>query len=84
MIYFKETGYDKTIYNFLQLVRETEKSYFFRRISKLEYNGGVLPYINKFEGSEFRVNKNSKTMRNLQKWEYQDLEENHNYTYTGL
>jgi SOS-response transcriptional repressor LexA len=84
MIYFKETGYDKTIYNFFELVRETEKSYFFRRIAKSESNGYVLPNRTKFEGSEVRVNKNSKTMLNLQKWEGQDLKENHNYTYTGL
>lgn len=84
MIYFKETGYDKTIYNFFELVRTTTNYYVFRRISKIENNGSVFPDRTKFEGSEVRVNKGSRTARNFQKWEGQELKENYNYTYTGL
>lgn len=81
MIYFKETGYDKTIYNFFELVRETEKFNVFRRISKTENGGVVFPDRTKFLGDDFKIKK---TSQELQKWEGQELKENHNYTYTGL
>jgi hypothetical protein len=81
MIYFKETGYDKTIYNFFELVRETEIFNVFRKISKTEQNGNVFPDRTKFLGDDFKIKK---TSNRLQKWEGQELKENHNYTYTGL
>ncbi len=80
MIYYKNIGYDKTIYNFFELVRQTEKFNVFKQIGKKHYNGQVHPDRTQIGVQEFKVSKES---NKLNKWTGQDMKENYNYTYTG-
>lgn len=81
-IYYKKSGYDKTIYNFFIIERETKAFVFLRRISKVDVPGGVAP--GELEES-LNLTKLSKKKFNVYfyEWNNKPLVENHNYTYTG-
>ena len=86
-IYYKESGYDKTIYNFFIIDRETKAFVFLKRLTKIDKYPGVAPGVAPGE-----LENNSDTIRLSKKkfnvyfseWNNQPLVENHNYTYTGL
>lgn len=80
MIYYKNIGWDKTIYNFYELVRETKNFNVFKHIGKKHHNGQVFPDRTQIGQDEFKLSKESKK---LHKWNGEEMIENNNYTYTG-
>jgi len=81
-IYYKESGYNKTIYNFFIIERETKAFVFLRRMSKVDVPGGVAP--GELENN-FDIIRLIKKKFNVYfyEWNNKPLVENHNYTYTG-
>lgn len=81
-IYYKEYGYDKTIYNFFIIERETKAFVFLRRMSKVDVPGGVAPGEIENNSDIIRLSKKKFNVY-FYEWNNKPLVENHNYTYTG-
>ena len=81
-IYYKESGYDKTIYNFFIIEKETSTFVFLRRLTKINKQNGVI--AGELD-TVFNIDKLSKKKFNIYftKWNNEPLIENHNYTYFG-
>ena len=82
-IYYTSSGYDRTIYNFFIVERETKSFVFLKRMTKAEKNNGVVPKSIDAESDLFRLSKKKFNVY-YREWNNQPLIENHNYTYTGL
>ena len=82
-IYYKESGYDKTIYNFFMIDRETKSFVFLNRLEKIYVEPGVVPGELDRNSDIIRLSKKNFNMCFTQ-WDGKPLVENHNYTYTGL
>ena len=81
-IYYRESGYDKTIYNFFIIERETKAFVFLRWMNKLDKGSGVIPGEIDNNSDAVKLSKKKFNMCYRQ-WNNQPLIENHNYTYTG-
>ena len=79
-LFYTETGYDRTIIKFYELVKETKSFYTLVQIGKYDYNNGVTPNPTELKGDTFRVKKTNSSYRT---WNGQELKENNNYTYRG-
>ena len=82
-IYYKETGFDKTIYKFFILEKETPAYVFLRSINKVYQGPGVVPgdIVSDLDLMQ-RISKKKFNVY-FYKWNDQPLIENHNYTYKG-
>jgi hypothetical protein len=81
-IYYKSSGYDRTIYNFFIIERETKAFVFLNRLTKLDKDAGVIAGEPKVNSDTIKLSKKKFNMCYTQ-WNNQPLIENHNYTYTG-
>lgn len=79
-IYYKETGYNRTTFNFFKILKETEFFYIFIPIGKDKLKDGVSANRSKITGEAFRIKKSNKS---FVKWDGSSMLENPNYTYTG-
>jgi len=81
-IYYKESGYNKTIYNFFIIERSTKAFVFLRHLNKSDKGLGVV--AGEIDNNT-EVVKLSKVKFNVYftEWNNEPLIENHNYTYTG-
>ena len=82
-IYYKGSGYDRTIYNFVIIERETKSFVFLKRMTKSEKDNCVIPNKIDAESDLIRLSKKKFNVY-YREWNNQPLIENHNYTYTGL
>ena len=80
MIFYTETGYNRTTVKFYELVKETKSFYTLVQIGKFDNEFGINPNMIIKKGDTFRVKK---TNYLYQMWKGQELKENNNYTYTG-
>jgi len=80
MIFYTETGYNRTTVKFYELVKETKSFYTLVEIGKFDNEFGINPNMTIKKGDTFRVKK---TNYLYQTWKGQELKENNNYTYTG-
>jgi len=79
-LFYTENGYNRTIVNFYELVKETEFFLTLVQVGKYNYDNGVTPNTTELKGDNFRVKKTNSLYRI---WNGQNLKENNNYTYTG-
>ena len=81
-IYYKESGYNKTIYSFFIIERSTKAFVFLRHLNKSYKGLGVV--AGEIDNNTEAV-KLSKVKFNVYftEWNNEPLIENHNYTYTG-
>jgi hypothetical protein len=79
-LFYTETGYDRTIVTFYELVKETKSFYTLLKIGKFNNEFGVNPNTTEIKGDTFRVKKTNSIYRI---WNGQKLKENNNYTYRG-
>ena len=82
-IYYKSSGYDRTIYNFFIVERETKSFVFLKRMTKTDKGNGVIPSDVDPNSDLIRLSKKRFNVY-FREWNNQPLVENHNYTYTGL
>ena len=82
-IYYKSSGYDRTIYNFFIVERETNSFVFLKRMTKVDKGNGVIPSKVDPNSDLIRLSKKRFNVY-FREWNNQPLVENHNYTYTGL
>ena len=80
-LFYTETGYDRTIVTFYELVKETKSFYTLVKIGKFDNEFGINPNMSIKKGDTFRVKK---TNSNFRVWNGQKLKENNNYTYIGV
>jgi hypothetical protein len=80
MIFYTETGYNRTTVKFYELVKETKSFYTLVQIGKFDNEFGINPNMIIKKGDTFRVKKTNSKFR---VWNGQELKENNNYTYTG-
>ena len=80
MIFYTETGYNRTTVKFYELVKETKSFYTLVEIGKFDNEFGINPNMTIKKGDTFRVKKTNPKFR---VWNGQELKENNNYTYTG-
>ena len=81
-IYYNSSGYDRTIYNFFIIERETKAFVFLNRLTKLDKDAGVIAGEPEVNSDTIKLSKKNFNMCYRQ-WNNQPLIENHNYTYTG-
>jgi len=79
-IFYTETGYNRTIVKFYELVKETKSFYTLVEIEKFDNEFGINPNMTIKKGDTFRVKK---TNLKFIVWNGQELKENNNYTYKG-
>ena len=82
IIYYKSSGYDRTIYNFFIIERETKAFVFLNRLTKLDKDAGVIAGEIEANSDTIKLSKKNFNMCYTE-WNNQPLIENHNYTYTG-
>lgn len=80
MIFYTETGYNRTTVKFYELVKESKSFYTLVEIGKFDNEFGINPNMTIKKGDTFRVKKTNPKFR---VWNGQELKENNNYTYTG-
>jgi len=81
-IYYKSSGYDRTIYNFFIIERETKAFVFLNRLTKLDKDAGVIAGEIDNSCNAIKLSK-KKFNLSFREWNNKPLIENHNYTYTG-
>ena len=81
-IYYRESGYDRTIYNFFIIDRETKAFVFLKRMTKIDKDSGVVAGEVDTNSDAIRLSKKKFNVY-YREWTNQPLIENHNYTYTG-
>ena len=81
-IYYKSSGYDRTIYNFFIIERETKAFVFLQRLTKIDKAIGVVAGKIDTDCDTFRLSKKKFNMI-YREWNNEPLVENHNYTYRG-
>lgn len=81
-IYYKASGYDRTIYNFFIIDRETKAFVFLKRLTKIDKDPGVVPGELENNSDTIRLSKKKFNVY-FSEWNNQPLVENHNFTYTG-
>ena len=81
-IYYTSSGYDKTIYNFFIIEKETKAFIFLNRLTKLDKDAGVIPGEPEVNSDTIKLSKKNFNVY-YSEWDNQPLIENHNYTYTG-
>ena len=81
-IYYKSSGYDRTIYNFFIIDRETKAFVFLKRLTKIDKDSGVVAGEIEVNSDIIRLSKKKFNVY-YREWNSQPLIENHNYTYTG-
>ena len=81
-IYYRQSGYDRTIYNFFIIERETKALVFLKRITKIDKDSGVVAGEVDTNSDIIRLSKKKFNVY-YKEWNNQPLIENHNYTYTG-
>ncbi len=82
IIYYKSSGYDRTIYNFFIIERETKAFVFLKRMTKIDKDYGVIAGDVETNSDIIRLSKKKFNVY-YREWNNQPLIENHNYTYTG-
>jgi len=82
-IYYKESGYNKTIYNFFIIDRSTKSFVFLKRLDKKEEGNGVVAGCIQSDSDTIKLS-NKKFDVYFRKWNNEPLIENHNYTYKGI
>jgi len=81
-IYYTSSGYDRTIYNFFIIERETKAFVFLKRMTKIDKDSGVVAGEVDTNSDVIRLSKKKFNVY-FREWNNQTLIENHNYTYTG-
>ena len=81
-IYYKSSGYDRTIYNFFIIERETKAFVFLKRMTKIDKDSGVVAAEVDTNSDVIRLSKKKFNIY-YREWNNKPLIENHNYTYTG-
>jgi hypothetical protein len=81
-IYYRSSGYDRTIYNFFIIERETKAFVFLNRLTKLDKDAGVIAGEPEVNSDTIKLSKKNFNL-SFREWNNQPLIENHNYTYTG-
>ena len=81
-IYYRQSGYDRTIYNFFIIERETKSFVFLKRMTKIDKDSGVVAGEVDTNSDIIRLSKKKFNVY-YREWNNQPLIENHNYTYTG-
>ena len=82
-IYYKASGYDRTIYNFFIIDRETKAFVFLKRLTKIDKDSGVVAGELENNPDTIRLSKKKFNVY-FREWNNKPLIENHNYTYRGL
>ena len=82
-IYYKESGYNKTIYNFFIIERNTKSFVFLKRLDKIEEGNGVVAGCIQSDSDIIKLS-NKKFNVYFREWNNKPLIENHNYTYRGI
>jgi hypothetical protein len=82
-IYYKESGYNKTIYNFFIIDRSTKSFVFLKRLDKKEEGDGVVAGCIQSDSDIIKLS-NKKFNVYFREWSNKPLIENHNYTYRGI
>ena len=65
-LFYTETGYDRTIVKFYELVKETKSFYTLVQIGKYNYNNGVTPNRSELKGDTLFEAKGKYLSLNLQ------------------
>ena len=82
-IYYKSSGYDRTIYNFFIIERETKAFVFLKRMTKIDKDSGVVAGEVDTNSDVIRLSKKKFNIY-YREWNNKPLIENHNYTYAGV